>query len=109
MDVGRPIAGVESADSTIGPARQIVVGTDSHTRWSERSASEKLGRATALIGALTAIILLVSAPDLPRPGPMEAAAVLILFLSFWITKTVSDHLAAIIFFISAVSVIGVWS
>ncbi len=66
-----------------------------------------MAQVAASLGVLSAIVLMITAPDLARPGPLEAAAVLILFLGLWITKTVPDHLAAIIFFIAAVSVIGV--
>ena len=111
MDIRRPEAGVEHPQA--GPfairddGAQTPTTPGANARVMERLPRVTMARATASVGALTAIVLMIAAPDLPRPGPQEAAAVLILFLALWVTKTVSDHLAAIIFFIAAVSVIGV--
>ncbi|MCZ6684077.1 MAG: SLC13 family permease, partial [Planctomycetota bacterium] len=111
MDIRRPGAGVEPLQAARFALRDDGTGAPmipgAGARAMERLTRLTVARATASVGALAAVALMIAAPDLERPGPMEAAAVLILFLALWVTKTVSDPLAAIIFFIAAVSVIGV--
>ena len=111
MDIGTSMAGSAPPEPGLtalrGDGMRPSADQGAKDRATKRPTPTRFAPATAMVGALAAVALLIAAPDLPRPGPMEAAAVVVLFLCLWVTKTVSDHLAAIIFFIAAVSVIGV--
>jgi di/tricarboxylate transporter len=107
MDIRTPISGAEPRSSAIMAAPRSGAATAALDPSAGPSALRFLAPMAAMLGAVAAAALWLAAPDLARPGPLEAAAVLVLFLALWVTKTVSDPLAAIIFFVASVSVIGV--